>query len=228
MIWCVEGESDAEGLISMGLIATTNFEGASIGKPKWRSEYSEWLAGSGLINIVADRDPVGIAHAQAVAATLKGKVGEIRMLQSRTEGKGHDVSDHLDAGYTLDQLERLGKPGVRQYRVVSLAQTMKMGIPAPVLLCDGLLYEGGLHSIAGAADCGKTTLALFWAVQLLQQGRRVIFLDEEGGEEIVTEKLQALGASCDDLEGITYCPFPARSWTNEDIGELITFTEEIH
>jgi len=116
---------------------------------------------------------------------------------------------------------------VRPYRTVSLAETSRRGVPAPVLLCDGLLYEGGLHSIAGAPDCGKTTLALFWAVKLLREGKPVIFLDEEGGEDIVVEKMTALGVSHDELEFMTYVPFPGRSWDDDDIGELMSFSKEI-
>jgi hypothetical protein len=115
----------------------------------------------------------------------------------------------------------------RPYKSVSLAETMKKGVPPPVLLCDGLLYEGGLHSIAGAPDCGKTTLALFWAVQLLRNDRNVLFLDEEGGEDIITEKMAALGATVDELERITYIPFPGRSWHDEDIADLLDLADEV-
>jgi hypothetical protein len=122
----------------------------------------------------------------------------------------------------------LSLAGGRPYRTVSLAETSRRGVPDPVLLCDGLLYEGGLHSIAAAPDAGKTTLALFWAVQLLRQERNVIFLDEEGGEEIVVEKMHALGASHEELEFMSYVPFPGRAWDDDDIGELMSFAKEIN
>lgn len=226
-IYVTEGEKDADRLADLGFIATCNIEGASGGKPKWIPEYTAQMSGARNVIIIADRDDVGVHHAKGIANLLKGSAENVRVVQSKTTGKGDDVTDHLDAGYALDQLERVGVPGARIYKTVSLSATMKRGVPAPVLLCDGLLYEGGLHSIAGAPDCGKTTLALFWAVQLLQQGRSVVFLDEEGGEEIITEKLQALGASSGNLELLTYCPFPARSWTDEDVQELLSFSQEI-
>jgi len=227
MIYVVEGEKDADRLAELGFVATCNIEGASGGKPKWIPEYTAQISGARNVIIIADRDDVGVHHAKGISDLLKGSVENVRVVQSKTTGKGDDVSDHLDAGYTLDQLERVGVPGARVYRTVSLSATMRRGVNAPVLLCDGFLYEGGLHSIAGAPDCGKTTLALFWMVQLLKQGRYAMFLDEEGGEEVVTEKLQALGATHGDLELLTYCPFPARSWTDEDVQELSSFTEEI-
>lgn len=116
---------------------------------------------------------------------------------------------------------------VRPYRTVSLAETSRRGIQPPVLLCGDMLYEGGLHSIAAAPDAGKTTLALHWATQLLREGKPVMFLDEEGGTEIITEKMEALGATCDELELMSYIPFPGRSWDDDDIGELMSLTKEI-
>lgn len=107
------------------------------------------------------------------------------------------------------------------FKAVPLAPLMKAGVPDPVLLCRSLLYQGGLHSIAGPPDCGKTTIALWWIVELLRQGKRILFLDEEGGQEIVTERLIALGVTLDELERLTYVPYPARRWTDADIAALL-------
>ena len=114
-----------------------------------------------------------------------------------------------------------------KFKRVSLAPLLKEGIPAPVLLCDSMLYEGGLHSIAGAPDCGKTTLALWWAMKLLREGSNVLFMDEEGGQEIVTEKMAALGTTCDELERLEYVPFPGRKWNDADIADLVELGEEV-
>src|SRR5262249_8095248 len=67
----------------------------------------------------------------------------------------------------------------------------------------------------GPPDCGKTTLACWWMLQAVRDGGSVLFLDEEGGREIVIEKFQALGAACG--ERIGYVQFPSRSWNASDV-----------
>lgn len=113
----------------------------------------------------------------------------------------------------------------RPYKIVNLSGLLKNGISPPVLLGQ-FLYQGGLHSIAGAPDSGKTTLALFWALQRMQQGQKVVFLDEEGGQEIVAEKFAALGATPSDMESMIYIPFPGRNWDETDISLLLALTTE--
>lgn len=98
-----------------------------------------------------------------------------------------------------------------------LAGLVRDGVPPPDLLCGDLLYAGGLHSIAGPPDCGKTTIALWWMLRHIRAGGTVAFLDEEGGDELVAEKLIALGATPEEAGQIRYFPFPARSWNPYDV-----------
>jgi Protein of unknown function (DUF3631) len=81
-------------LAAPGVVATCNPMGAG----KWRSEYSEVLAGADVI-IVADRDAQGRAHAAHVAASLDGIVRSARVVEPAT---GKDAADHLAAGHGLD------------------------------------------------------------------------------------------------------------------------------
>lgn len=118
------------------------------------------------------------------------------------------------------------RPIVSTIKLTSLAELITEGIPAPVFFCE-LLYKSGLHSIAGPPDSGKTTIALKWAVALLKSGHRVLFLDEEGGPEIVAEKLAALGATGDDLRYLSYAAFPALTWTDKDITELLSLVSQV-
>jgi hypothetical protein len=110
--------------------------------------------------------------------------------------------------------------GARPFRPADLAALIRDGIPPPELLCGDLLYQGGLHSVSGPPDSGKTTIALWWLLQEARAGRPVMFLDEEGGAELVAEKLIALGAVEQDAALIRYYPFPARAWTPVDVHAL--------
>jgi AAA domain len=103
------------------------------------------------------------------------------------------------------------------FREFDLAALVKNGVPPPDLLCGDLLYRGGLHSIAGPPDSGKTTVALHWALQLIRGGGCVLFLDEEGGGELIAEKLIALDCTPEEASRIRYYPFPARSWNAYDV-----------
>jgi len=95
-IHVVEGERDADALVAAGHVATTG----PLGAGKWRPEYGDTLAGAHVV-LVADDDPAGYAHARTVAADLTGKAATVRVVKAAT---GKDVSDHLAAGHTLDDL----------------------------------------------------------------------------------------------------------------------------
>jgi hypothetical protein len=70
--------------------------------------------------------------------------------------------------------------------------------PAPDMLprSDGvcLLYSGGIHSIAGESESGKTWITLTAAVQLITANMPVVFIDFEDRPERVISRLSALGA----------------------------------
>jgi hypothetical protein len=216
-VWVVNGEKSADRLAGLGITATCTYDGEG----KWKPEYGNLLKGAD-VTVVADRDDTGVKHARMVREDLRGKAASVRLVQSATTGSHHDVADHLDAGFGLDQLVPLGS-----YRPVRLTQMLRDGIPEPVMLAGDFLYSGGLHSIAGPPDCGKTTIALCWVLRLLKQGHGVIFLDEEGGADIVTEKLAALGAVPADLELLSYLPFPGRSWIPDDVADLTELAEDL-
>lgn len=101
-VYVVEGEKDADRLASLGLTATTNYEGAAKPdqRPKWRPEYADQLAGAHVV-IIADDDPPGRAHASFWASQLTARCKSVRVT---VPTRGKDVSDHLDAGGTLEEL----------------------------------------------------------------------------------------------------------------------------
>lgn len=132
--------------------------------------------------------------------------------------------DYLDK--TLGT-SRAADQGGYSYKTTSLSARMKAGVPKPRLICGGQLYRGALHCIAGPPDSGKTTLVLSWIQQLLMDGEHVLFLDEESGPDIVTEKLSALGASINELDRLVYCPFPGRVWSDKDVTGLLEMVADV-
>lgn len=95
-IYVVEGEKDVHSIEAQGHVATCNPGGAK----KWRHEYAEVLRGADVI-IVCDRDTPGRAHGRMVEASLRGVAGLVRLVEP---AEGKDVTDHLAAGYDLEQL----------------------------------------------------------------------------------------------------------------------------
>lgn len=142
----------------------------------------------------------------------------------------HEVARQIAATYGPPEPEAAamnGTNGARPLRALDLSALIREGVPAPVLICGGLLYAGGLHSIAGPPDAGKTTIALWWLLQHVRTGRDVLFLDEEGGAELTAEKLIALGATPEDATRIRYFPFPARAWNSYDVILLRELAAEV-
>ena len=86
----VEGEKDADTLITWGIPATTNAGGAK----RWEDSFSDALAGKDII-LLPDNDPVGIMHLNLVGKSLQGKARSIRVLVLSKAEKG-DVTDWRD------------------------------------------------------------------------------------------------------------------------------------
>jgi hypothetical protein len=99
VLW-VEGEKDADRAHDLGLLALSSAGGAAGPLPDLTM-----LTGR-IVKIVADRDPAGIHHAQQVLATIKPYASEYsRIVGPAPRQRGSDLSDHLDAGHTINDLE---------------------------------------------------------------------------------------------------------------------------
>ena len=102
-VFIVEGEKDADRLVKLGLVATTNAGGAS---QKWLDEYNERLRGRNVV-ILPDNDQVGRHHAQKVARSLASVAANVKIVELPGLAEKGDVSDWLDAGGTVEQLHAL-------------------------------------------------------------------------------------------------------------------------
>ncbi|MEC3957533.1 hypothetical protein VMT65_31180 [Nocardia sp. CDC153] len=96
-ILACEGEKDVDRAIAAGYPATCNAGGAQ----KFRAEHAEQLRGATRLVIVADRDAPGFRHAAQVFDHARRIVPQIDVVAA---AHGKDLSDHLDAGRSINDL----------------------------------------------------------------------------------------------------------------------------
>ena len=103
-VYVPEGEADVDRLRALGLVSTTNSEGAG----NWRDELSEYLRDRKAV-VLQDNDEAGRRHAGQVARSLQGKAASVKVLELPNLPHKGDVSDWLNAGGTAEELERLAE-----------------------------------------------------------------------------------------------------------------------
>jgi hypothetical protein len=101
-VFVVEGEKCADALTKLGLIATTNAEGAG----KWRAEYAETLRGRRVL-VLPDNDEPGYRHAYTVARALAGVAASVAIVALPGLPEKGDIADCIAAGGTRGELLRL-------------------------------------------------------------------------------------------------------------------------
>jgi len=104
VVFIVEGEKDADRLISLGLLATTSPGGAG----RWKAAYAGTFSGRDVV-ILPDNDSPGREYAERVARSLKGKARSVKVLPLPDLPEKGDVSDWLGQGGTKDQLLNLAE-----------------------------------------------------------------------------------------------------------------------
>lgn len=101
-IYIVEGEKDVETLRALGLVATCNRGGAG----KWEDSYTAALDNADVL-VLPDNDQPGKDHAALVAARLRGTVRSLSIVVLPDLPERGDVSDWLQQGHTLKELQAL-------------------------------------------------------------------------------------------------------------------------
>lgn len=108
-VFLCEGEKDADRLTALGLIATTNVNGAK----GWREHYVEWLRGRPVV-IIEDNDEDGRKRTERITQSIYPHTASLQVVSFPQLGKGADVSDWLDAGGRASGLmERIDGPSLR-------------------------------------------------------------------------------------------------------------------
>lgn len=178
-IYVVEGEKDVLAAEAKGATATCNPMGAG----KWRPEYTEQLSGATCL-VVADKDDVGRAHAKEVAAALHAHIFE--------PAEGKDLSDHLRAGRSLDELVRISTNGDQPNSTalpLDFRRLTSVEMRSIAWLDRPLWQRAAFQLVVGRKGAGKGTYLANLAArcsrgELYDEPRNVLFLASEDSDEI--------------------------------------------
>lgn len=151
-IYLVEGEKDVETLRRRGVTATTAPMGAGISK--WMPEYTEALAASNVI-IIADADTPGREHARGVKELLD-EAGCVVSINEAMNGC-KDVTDHFNAGGTLDNLIETVPAIVegRESYGMDILDAIEREIKPASFVIPGVLAQGDRWLLTGFEGHGK-------------------------------------------------------------------------
>lgn len=98
-VYIVEGEKDVDRVAAEGYCATCNPMGAG----KWNkvAEHARSVLANANVVVCRDRDEAGRRHADDVVASLLDVTTSVVLVEP---AEGKDTSDHLAAGYAVEQL----------------------------------------------------------------------------------------------------------------------------
>ena len=131
-------------------------------------------------------------------------------------------TDLVDVEKTLVDAMRSDAPnaGRRPFERCDLGQLMADGVPEPVRLVPWL-YAECITTLQGEPEAGKSWIAAWLALQAMEAGWSVVYIDEEGGPAMAAERLLALGASPQLVsQQLWYYAFEQRRWDASDLAEL--------
>jgi len=208
-VFIVEGEKDADRLNSMGLVATCNFDGASMAasKPKWLESYNEFMTGK-VVYIIPDNDDQGRAHADHVKNSI-ATVAETAVIITLDTGniKGGDVSDWLGLGNTKQELIELCEQAptfAHQWNIKTLADVDENRTPTEYII-DPILPVASLNIWYGASGSKKSLIIKDMCFTILTDGEfvagsnptmptkkvGVLWLDMDNGDDVMDERIAA-------------------------------------
>ena len=132
--YIVEGEKDADRLVSLGIPATTSATGST----SWRDEYGDQLVSVGIqrVVIIPDNDPSGEGYAVDVATTCLTRGMQVKIVRLPGLSDKGDVTNWLDAGHPLSELADL-------VRATPLATRETLTAPRPAPQQEMLITQDG-------------------------------------------------------------------------------------
>lgn len=204
-VYVVEGEKDVHAVEAAGGIATCNPGGAK----KWRDEYSEHLRSARVV-VVRDRDDgPGAEHARIVRRSLLCVAAHVEIVEAAA---GKDAHDHLAAGHALGGFA----PVPPRFESLHLASYKP---EPPEWLYEPLLLAKAYTLVTAGAGVGKTMVALCAMRHVVASGRRVVYLDQENGPDVLVPRARAIGYTDAELDLVSYFPYPSAAAS--ELAELV-------
>jgi hypothetical protein len=188
-VYVVEGEKDADNLAAKypELCVTTLLGGAN----KWRDEYLPFFEKADVV-IISDKDDAGRLHAETLLTKLLPVAGSVTCL---VPAHGKDVTDHLLAGFGLedlvlegDGLDEFGPLDWESYEVGEIEWLFEPYIPA-----------GSRVLAFGPAGSLKSLWAMWVAVKLAKEGKRVAYFSLEMTPTDTARRLRQLSPPKDNF-----------------------------
>lgn len=104
--------------------------------------------------------------------------------------------------------EETGEIVAERFQRVLVGDAIEHGIPEPEWIIEGIFLKAATCVFYGEGGNGKTMLLLALCLEIIRNKQRVLFVDEEGGVKLVGSRLEAMGATPEELdEYLFYYPF---------------------
>lgn len=208
-IFLVEGEKDANTLLSKGLIATT-----AITTSRWEESFTQTLTEADVI-LLYDNDKAGITRRDMISKQLYGKVARLRIIDlpglEYREKHGLDITDWLEMGNTIETLHALVEKATdykpaqllsdakANLRTISIDELFELELPEREMLLSPFLPSQGLVLLVAKRGVGKTHIALGIAYAVASGSiflrwsaptpKKVLYIDGEMPAVLMKERL---------------------------------------
>lgn len=241
-IYVVEGERDVHTLERMGYVATTNAGGAG----KFTEQHAHQLDGANHVVIICDADQPGQQHAQRAAAEINWLGIQHTTMQPATGCK--DITDHINAGFTIDQLQPMDPvdltdpiadpmdttdPTDHGWTQADLADVLSANYQPPTpTICErtdghALFYLGRINALFGESGSGKSWVAMATCAEQINMGHHVVYIDYEDHVGSVAHRMIKLGCTPQAVQNLFHYINPMQPFNtlaSIDLLELITTT----
>lgn len=210
VVFLVEGEKDANRLLSDKLMATTSFITS-----EWSDEFTKVLKDADVV-VLYDMDKAGCTRRDLLCEKLFGNVKRLRVVTlpglEFTESHGKDVTDWLAMGHSVHELVELAKITVDyspqvvaqkgKVKAISLKDFLIMELPPREMLLAPFLPTQGLGMLYAKRGVGKTHVALGIAYAVAVGGsffkwfapvaKKVLYIDGEMPAVSMQERLRII------------------------------------